>query len=170
MFNLPPVPMALGYNEFGVPYPPDENIRVLGGFIRRMPTIESMGSDEMTNRSSVSHRQDPGNRGSSRRTTVLTITTTGHDIAGHGGDPPSRANSLSNRAERLLGMSPNSTTTTTSEHGELLARTSERRLSTPSSGDYTFRSLSSGTTEDTMSSERTYHTAVMDDTPVERNI
>lgn len=172
MFNLPPVPMALGYNEFGVPYPPEENVRVLGGFIRRMPTIESMGSDEMTSRSSVSHRHDAGNRASSRRTTPLTINTTGHDH-----DPPSRANSLSNRAERLLSMSPNSTT---SEHGELLGRT-ERRLSTPSigpsSGDFTFRSLSSGT-DDTMSSERTYHTAVMgsthsvshDDTPVERNI
>jgi len=173
MFNLPPVPMALGYNEFGVPYPPEENIRVLGGFIRRMPTIESMGSDELASRSSVSHRHDAGNRASSRRTTLLTITTTGHDHI----DPPSRANSLSNRAERLLGMSPISTT---SEHGELLGRT-EHRLSTPSSGpssgDFTFRSLSSGT-DDTMSSERTYHTAVMgsshslyhDDTPVERNI
>src|SRR5260370_30096462 len=66
MFNLPPVPMALGYNEFGVPYPPEENIRILGGFIRRMPTIESMGSDEMASRSSVGHRHDAGTRPSSR--------------------------------------------------------------------------------------------------------
>ena len=177
MFNLPPIPMALGYNEFGVPYPPEENIRVLGGFVRRMPTIESMGSDEITSRSSASHRHDPsaGNRApNSRRTTLLTISTVGHDSAV--GDPPSRANSLSGRAERLLSISPNSAI---SEHGELLGRI-DHRLSSPSSGDYTFRSLSSGT-DDTMSSERTYHTAVMgsshsatsmyhDDTPVERNI
>jgi hypothetical protein len=46
MFNLPPVFPALGYNEFGLPYPPDQNIRVLNAFIKRMPTIESMGSGE----------------------------------------------------------------------------------------------------------------------------
>lgn len=46
-YNLPPVPPSIGYNEFGQPYPPDEPLSVLHGIIRRMPTIESMGSREL---------------------------------------------------------------------------------------------------------------------------
>jgi hypothetical protein len=47
IFNLPPIFPALGYNEFGLPYPPDQNVRMLNGYIRRMPTIESSGSGEV---------------------------------------------------------------------------------------------------------------------------
>lgn len=150
--NIPPLPMALGYNEFGLPYPPEESIRVLGGFVRRMPTIESMGSAEMASRSSTaSHRA--GNRAGSHpstQTTLLTINTTGHNSAGSG--PPSRTNSLSSRAERLLRLSPASIV---SEYGELLGKVD--RLSNPSSG----KSLPSSI-DDTMESRgtaTTYHTA-----------
>ena len=157
MFNLPPLPMALGYNEFGVPYPPDQNIRVLGGFVRRMPTIESMSSGEVTSRHSAgSHRHEAsgGRRTSScpsTRNTHFTASSSGHgDIAGS--NPPSRTNSIASRKDRWR-LSP---MTLASEHGELLGRM-DRRLSSPSSGDHTFRSLSSST-EDTMT---TYHTAAM---------
>jgi len=37
---------VVGYDEYGLPYPPDEHIPMLNGFVRRMPTIESMGSRE----------------------------------------------------------------------------------------------------------------------------
>jgi len=51
---------TLGYNEFGLPYPPDENVRVMQGLVKKMPTIESMGSGEMTSIAGMSmHR--PGN-------------------------------------------------------------------------------------------------------------
>lgn len=184
MFNLPPLPMALGYNEFGVPYPQEENICILGGNVRRMPTIESMGSGEITSRSSAtSHRHEAGagHRLSSRpptRTTHLTLST-GYDSAGS--NPPSRPSSLSSRAERLLRMSPISPT---SEHGELLGRINPR-LSTLSSGEFTSRSLFSATDDTTTSSESrgsvtTYHTAAMgsyspssiyhDGVPVEQDI
>ncbi|KIY67196.1 hypothetical protein CYLTODRAFT_490831 [Cylindrobasidium torrendii FP15055 ss-10] len=35
-----------GHNELGHQYPPDEHIAILGGYVRRMPTIESLGSRE----------------------------------------------------------------------------------------------------------------------------
>ncbi|KAK0200711.1 hypothetical protein DFS33DRAFT_1266389 [Desarmillaria ectypa] len=44
---------AIGYDEFGRPYPPDDHVRVLGGYVRRMPTIESIGSREMGTTSSL---------------------------------------------------------------------------------------------------------------------
>jgi hypothetical protein len=44
---VPPVPPAVGYDEFGRPYPPEEQVSFLNGYVRRMPTIESMGSREV---------------------------------------------------------------------------------------------------------------------------
>lgn len=41
-----PLPPVLGYDEFGRPYRPEEPVRFLNAIIRRMPTIESMGSRE----------------------------------------------------------------------------------------------------------------------------
>jgi hypothetical protein len=46
-FSMPPIPPAVGYDEFGRPYPPEQQVSFLNGYIRRMPTIESMGSREM---------------------------------------------------------------------------------------------------------------------------
>ncbi|KAF8154224.1 hypothetical protein B0H34DRAFT_720981 [Crassisporium funariophilum] len=169
VFNLPPVPPALGYNEFGLPYPPDENVRMLNGYIRRMPTIESMGSGEVgSSIGASSYRAGESVYTSSRpptRNTLLSWTSTEYDPPGSG--PPSRANSLSARAELLVGLS-NINNTTTSEHGELMGRMDPtmRRVSSPvsymehigggSSGD----AGSSGTSA-SRATTMSYHTATM---------
>ena len=159
IFNLPPVFPVLGYNEFGLPYPPDQNIRVLNGYIRRMPTIESMGSGEVgSSIGAFSNRAIDSIFTSSRpptRNTLLSRNSTDH--GSHNSEPPSRTNSLSARAELFVGLS--SVTSSISEHGELLGRTSPvtRRLSTPISYmDYvdTYSSATGGSR-----GTSSYHTA-----------
>ena len=156
VFNLPPVFPALGYNEFGLPYPPDQNVRVLNGYIRRMPTIESMGSGEVgSSMGASSNRAGESIFTSSRRNTLLSRHSTDYDAPIS--EPPSRPNSLSARAELLVGLS--SGPSSISEHGELLGRTSPvaARLSTPIT--YVDYGLS-----DTYSSQSasSYHTARSD--------
>ncbi|KAG7443194.1 uncharacterized protein BT62DRAFT_935146 [Guyanagaster necrorhizus] len=75
---------AIGYDEFGRPYPPDDHVRVLGGYVRRMPTIESIGSREMGTTSSLHtiERMTSFSRPPTRNTHPLSS------------EPPSRSNSL----------------------------------------------------------------------------
>ena len=165
IFNLPPVFPALGYNEFGLPYPPDQNVRVLNGYIRRMPTIESMGSGEVgSSVGASSNRAVESILNSSRpptRNTLLSMHST--DLDSPNSEPPSRTNSLSARAELFVGLS--SAPNNVSEHGELLGRTSPvaRRLSTPISyvdhtvSDYTSSTATSGTSS--------YQTATSEPSP-----
>jgi hypothetical protein len=152
IFNLPPVFPTLGYNEFGLPYPPDQNVRVLNGYIRRMPTIESMGSEVGSSMGASSNRAVESIVNSSRpptRNTLLSRHSTDHDS--HNSEPPSRTNSLSARAELFIGLS--NVPINISEHGELLGRTSPvaRRLSAPISyvdhtvSDFTSSTATSGT-------------------------
>ena len=154
MFSLPSVPPFLGYNEFGLPYPPDENIRILNGFIRRMPTIESMGSGEAsTSLCSSTHHRPNGSAGyytHSRpptRTTLLTLSTNNNNYDTPGSNLSSRTSSLSHPMETSVIVTPISAT---SEYGELLGR-GDRRLSTPSTHE------STGSRSTTAS----YHTAAM---------
>ncbi|KAF8900410.1 hypothetical protein CPB84DRAFT_1778862 [Gymnopilus junonius] len=170
IFNLPPIPPALGYNEFGLPYPPEQDIRVLNGYIRRMPTIESMGSGEMGSSIGASSYRAGSMYSSSRpptRNTLLSFST--GDIEGGESNPPSRANSLSARAEILAAMV--SKNVVASEHGELLVRpeTALGRRSTPSSfvespveGPPSDIHSSSGSRGTSIS----YHTATMGSTNV----
>jgi len=158
IFNLPPVPAALGYNEFGMPYPPDQDVHILNGYIRRMPTIESMGSGEIGTTSS--HR--PGSNSSRPPTRNTLLSYASNEFEWTGSQPPSRANSLSARAELLVGMS---NVTGTSEHGELQSRPdiAWKRVSSPTSflespligGQWDAHSTGSHST--TLS----YHTATM---------
>ncbi|KAF5329386.1 hypothetical protein D9619_008953 [Psilocybe cf. subviscida] len=125
-YVLRPIPPTLGYNEFGLPYPPDQPVRILNGYVRRMPTIESMGSGELAG-SSIG-RGNGSLFTSSRpptRNTLLSFASTEYEYT-HS-RPPSRSNSLSARAELLAassGMPPASPSVAsgfgTSEHGELL--------------------------------------------------
>ncbi|KAK0457018.1 uncharacterized protein EV420DRAFT_534501 [Desarmillaria tabescens] len=75
---------AIGYDEFGRPYPPDDHVRVLGGYVRRMPTIESIGSREMGTTSSLHtvERMASISRPPTRNTLPMSS------------EPPSRSNSL----------------------------------------------------------------------------
>lgn len=163
IFSLPAVPPFLGYNEFGLPYPPDENIRVLNGFIRRMPTIESMGSGEAsTSLCSSSHHRPIGSglhythSRPPTRTTLLTLSTNNYDTPGSSSS--SRTNSVSPMETSVI-VTPISAT---SEYGELLGR-ADRRLSTPSSADFLSGTASSTTDHSTGSRSTTasYHTAAM---------
>lgn len=73
------------YDEFaGGEYPPDDHVRILNGFVRRMPTIESLGSRELTSLASSRDQLHSLSRPPTRSVTEFT-----------GSEPPSRANSLS---------------------------------------------------------------------------
>ncbi|KJA24954.1 hypothetical protein HYPSUDRAFT_456805 [Hypholoma sublateritium FD-334 SS-4] len=173
IYNLPPVAPVLGYNEFGMPYPPDQDMRMLNGFIRRMPTIESMGSGEITMSITGSTRLGGSMHTSSRpptRNTLLSFTSSmDYDIGSSA--PPSRPNSFSARAV-AAGLSPNNSNSNSngsSEHGELLGRPefAMQRVSSPTSylefpdggprGAALDTHSSSGSRGTTMS----YHTATM---------
>ncbi len=155
IFNLPSLPPTLGYNEYGLPYPPVSNVRVLNGFIRRMPTIESIGSWEGTSSLGPSNHEHSGtgsNHTISRRTTITTTDFSGSN-------PASRANSLCIHPEMSAGLSPVSAT---SGQSELLGR-SGQRLSA-SSADYSYVAASNNTHETRSSSGNTtssYRTAAM---------
>ncbi|KAJ4480893.1 hypothetical protein J3R30DRAFT_2375470 [Lentinula aciculospora] len=68
----------------GGEYPPDDHVRILNGFVRRMPTIESLGSRELTSLASSRDQLHSLSRPPTRSVTEFT-----------GSEPPSRANSLS---------------------------------------------------------------------------
>ncbi|CAK5272023.1 unnamed protein product [Mycena citricolor] len=88
---------SIGYDEFGRPYPPEEHIRILNSYIRRMPTIESIGSREMTMTAgtSVAASSLYQERISSLHTVSRPPTRAMTDRDTHSDGTPSRANSLS---------------------------------------------------------------------------
>ncbi|KAG6810349.1 hypothetical protein H0H92_012242 [Tricholoma furcatifolium] len=130
-FPLYRIPPAVGYDEFGRPYPPDIHIPMLNGYVRRMPTIESMGSREMGSLTSSIYSHDtrttslrsslPISRPPTRATNLDTT---------FGSRPPSSTNSITAGAEILLAAGR------TNEMGELVGTTShiDLRAGTGSSG------------------------------------
>lgn len=165
-------PSALGYNEFGMPYPADQQIRMLNGYIRRMPTIESMGSREMG--SSIAASSLYTNRDRERERYSMNTNSrppTRNNRSSWDSEAPSRTNSLSAKAEILAGL--------TSEVGELLrmeenrAELSRSRPASLGVGEYSagsgashgsghddYSSSTSGSRNTTLS----YHTASMGST------
>ncbi|RDB17602.1 hypothetical protein Hypma_001041 [Hypsizygus marmoreus] len=119
--DLPPIPPTVGYDEFGRPYPPDEHIQILNGFVRRMPTIESMGSREMGSMGTSSMYTNGDTMTTSIRSIPLsrpptranTMSISEYSV---GSQPPSRSNSISAGAEILMSGGR------TSEIGELVDR------------------------------------------------
>lgn len=124
--NTLSVPLStLGYNEFGQPYPPDQDVPMMNGYIRRMPTIESMGSREMgssiAGSSLMSGRGHPDNRGSVQshqsnkrssygsrpptRTAMRTSWTGSEMLALPVPESEQERSSLGVQAERLSAMS-----------------------------------------------------------------
>ncbi|KAI3604149.1 hypothetical protein WG66_010122 [Moniliophthora roreri] len=91
-FGFPQIPpRTLGYDEFGQPYPPDEPVRILNGYIRRMPTIESLGSREVV--SSIWSHMDSDRAGGLSIHSLSRPSTRGMtEFAGS--EPTSQANSL----------------------------------------------------------------------------
>ncbi|KAF6749660.1 hypothetical protein DFP72DRAFT_970008 [Ephemerocybe angulata] len=154
---------ALGFNEFGQPYPPDQDYPMMNGYVRRMPTIESMGSREIGSSvggSSILGMRggDVDKRGSMQTNKSLSLSRPGtrngnargswgmySDFSFAGSEPPSRANSLSAQVERLAAMGvlggggSGSSSGHTSEMGELgegvtsVRRVSRGRTKTPDS-------------------------------------
>ena len=106
-FNLPPLPPSVGYNEFGQPYPPEEPLPILNGYIRRMPTIESIGSREIGSiGSTVSINKEPRITGSARSTLTFDRPPTrplSFSEATNSG-ASSRPNSFGLRAELLASL------------------------------------------------------------------
>jgi hypothetical protein len=101
----PTIRAVVGYDEFGRPYPPDDHVRILNSYIRRMPTIESIGSREMTAGTSVaasSIYQEQRERASLHTLSrPPTRAMTDRDRDGYS-EPPSRAGSLSLAAVELI--------------------------------------------------------------------
>lgn len=134
--DFPPVPTNIGYNEFGEPYPPEESIPMLNGFVRRMPTIESMGSRELasTNQGSSVYSGSAKDRfwvtnSGSRSPTRVSLSS---PI-----DAPSRPSSLSMRVSDIIGslsITGNvvNSTGNASEVGELIRPVNEKRNNPPS--------------------------------------
>ncbi|KAK1229714.1 hypothetical protein PQX77_007208 [Marasmius sp. AFHP31] len=87
-----PPPAAMGFDEFGrsTPYPPDEHIRILNQFVRRMPTIESLGSRELASITSSMGRTD-GERMTNMSMHTLSRPPTRTMTDFTGSEPPSRA-------------------------------------------------------------------------------
>lgn len=166
-------PSALGYNELGMPYPPEQQIRMLNGYIRRMPTIESMGSREMG--SSIAGSSMYTNRDRERERYSMTTNSrppTRNNRSSWDSEAHSRTNSLSAQAGILAGL--------TSEVGELLRMENRAELSrSPASsgvGEYSAGSgashgaghndysSSTSTTSGSRSTTLSYHTATMSST------
>ncbi|KAJ7258079.1 hypothetical protein B0H12DRAFT_1232384 [Mycena haematopus] len=92
---------VVGYDEFGRPYPPDDHVRILNSYVRRMPTIESIGSREMTAGTSVAASSLYQEQRSSLHTLSRPPTRAMTDRDGFS-EPPSRAGSLSLAAVELI--------------------------------------------------------------------
>ncbi|KAG6833413.1 hypothetical protein H0H87_007398 [Tephrocybe sp. NHM501043] len=126
-FYLSRIPPTIGYDEFGRPYPADEHVPILNGYVRRMPTIESMGSRELGSMApSVLSHSDTAMTASIRSSLPISRPPTrANTLESHfGSRPSSRTNSIAAGAELLLGVGK------TSEVGELL----DRSAGTASSG------------------------------------
>jgi hypothetical protein len=146
-FYPPSLPPTVGYDEFGRPYPPDEHILILNGYIRRMPTIESMGSREVGSMTASSMYTDRDTRTLSFQSSppASRPPTRANTLEQNmGSRSSSRSNSLAAGAEILVGNGR------TSEVGELVDRGDRNR------GDYT---NSTGGTESSYPSTMSYYTA-----------
>ncbi|KAJ6554367.1 hypothetical protein B0H19DRAFT_1071770 [Mycena capillaripes] len=142
---------VVGYDEFGRPYPPDDHVRILNSYIRRMPTIESIGSREMTAGTSVaasSIYQEQRER-ASLNTLSRPPTRAMTDRDGHS-EPPSRTGSLSLVAAEIISAMP--------ELGELVDRV-RRNGSIGSTGSQSGGTSGTAGTGGTNASGGSYFTA-----------
>jgi hypothetical protein len=172
------------YDEFGIPYSSQtfDHVRILNGYVRRMPTIESMSSREMTSAASSPVREQHDHLPSIHN--VSRPPTRANTL--NGSEPPTRANSLKGTpviAHVLPGgvlVGP-----TVSELGEMLtermirahgnngSRSSGSGSSSGSSGCGGYRtgveSVGSGSTSGHSHSGHSYHTApapVVEERPI----
>jgi hypothetical protein len=127
----PPLPSAIiGYDELGRPYGAEEHVRILNGFVRRMPTIESIGSRELGSMRSMASNLEqeriermtslqelsrPGTQLTMRTDTTTTdygqIIRSG--LYGPGSAPPSRSNSINTGPSRANSVNWTGTPVTT---------------------------------------------------------
>ncbi|KAJ7726827.1 hypothetical protein DFH07DRAFT_970356 [Mycena maculata] len=128
---LPPIAPAVGYDEFGRPYPPDEHVRILNAYVRRMPTIESIGSREAAGTASVTASSVYQEQLASLHTLSRPPTRAMTDRD----EPRSRAGSLSIAAELISAMGVGADGMGMAELGELVDRV-RRTGSIGSAGSY----------------------------------
>lgn len=128
-------------------YPVDEEIRMLNSFIRRMPTIESMGSHELQSSMGASSTNRDRERIGVSPTRNTLVSWAGTDLSG----TSSRRNSLTAQAEVLAGIHHST------EIGELIRRGDTiRKVDSPST--YADNSASLGASTNS-SSVLSYFTA-----------
>ncbi|KAJ3510974.1 hypothetical protein NLJ89_g4372 [Agrocybe chaxingu] len=115
-------PRAVPSGNYHQPYPEDEHIHMMNGIVRRMPTIQSLGSREMRSSMGASSTHTNRDRAPTRNTV---ISWSGTDLS-IGSEPArSRPNSLTAQAELLAGMFGKMHA---SEIGELLRRENTVRM------------------------------------------
>ena len=131
-------------------YPAEEkHVRVMNGYIKRMPTIESMGSRELfgsLGSAGASHHDRNGPRPPTRNTVV---SWNGTDVSGSG---DLRRRSLSAQAELLVGISEKNNL---SELGELVKPGETIKLVDSGTVVYHYDSSTSGS----KGSFQSFHTA-----------
>ncbi|KIM39846.1 hypothetical protein M413DRAFT_446765 [Hebeloma cylindrosporum] len=152
---------VLSEGDYHQPYPADEHVRMMNAYVRRMPTIESMGSREM--KSSLGASSLNTNRDRNRPPTRNTLLSwAGSDFSE--GEPRSRPNSLSAQAELLANMFGKSHA---SEIGELLQRETVRMVDSQSANEDGSEALGGEYSSSTSGSKETvisYHTAATSST------
>ncbi|KAG6890133.1 hypothetical protein C0995_011426 [Termitomyces sp. Mi166 len=124
-FYHPRIPPTIGYDEFGRPYRPDEHVPIMNSFVRRMPTIESMGSREMG--SSIHSRNDTMTTSVRSSLPVSRPLTRANTLdSTFGSRPSSRTNSITTGAEILRNAAR------TTEVGELVDKSGPPDIRAPS--------------------------------------
>ena len=141
--------------------PAEEHIRMLNGYVRRMPTIESMGSKEWRSSigaSSQNTNKDKERPSSSRQPTRRArLSWADTELSVSSGDGHSRSNSLTAQAELLVGMFGRANA---SEVGELMRRGETIRMvdGQSATSDHS-EALGEGYASTTSGSKDSYHTA-----------
>ncbi|KAF8968122.1 hypothetical protein BDZ97DRAFT_1916343 [Flammula alnicola] len=156
---------TLEANDYRQIYPTDEHVRMMNAYVRRMPTIESMGSREMRSSlgaSSFNTNRDRERTGASRPPTRNTLLSWS-DTDFSGSEPRSRPNSLSAQAELLAGVFGRANAT---EVGELMRKgDTVRMVDNQSANDDNSEALGdvgdgyASTTSGSKDSALSYHTA-----------
>lgn len=107
-------------------YPADEHVRMMNAYVRRMPTIESMGSREMQSTIGAASWAERDRGASSRPPTRNTLAGSWAGSSEFlGSEPRSRPTSMSAQAELLAGMFGRANA---SELGELMRRGDSVRM------------------------------------------
>jgi hypothetical protein len=141
---------TIGYSGYRDPAPSDEHVRVLGGFVRRMPTIESLGSREMG--SSV-HHEDNNNNNNNNNNGPVSPSTPSRQSSIAASLSPTRMNTVSSVS------SPSRSNSVQTNVSHQLTTVNENRLTLSEMGELGRERIGTGDTGSTDGAISVFHTA-----------